>query len=186
MFTEHARTAQINVTCTLHAASPVRRHVGNRLRCTGQSTAQRVFHAAVDHALRSYRLATTQRLLLEQRRYEQFETLLGEKQTLLKTLDAGAGARRDQLAARGIHGESEALALLAEEAPEVAARWHRLADAWRECQQANQINEQICHRTRQVVTRLLDVLQGQAGQGSTYDAKGLSQRLQKGRPITSA
>ena len=131
-------------------------------------------------------LLDEERLQLEQRRYEQFEALLGEKHTLLKTLDAGATARRDHLAARGIHSESEALALLADEAPDVAALWHRLADAWRECQQANQINEQVCHRTRQVVTRLLDVLQGQAGQGATYDAKGLSQRLQKGRPISRA
>lgn len=131
-------------------------------------------------------LLDDERLRLEERRYDRFEAMLADKQALLTTLETNAAARRDHLAARGIHGESEALALLAEEAPDIAALWLQLAETWRECQQANQINEQICHRTRQVVTRLLDVLHGQAGQGSTYDAKGLSQRLQKGRPISRA
>jgi flagella synthesis protein FlgN len=131
-------------------------------------------------------LLETEREQLEQRNYERFEALLGDKQTLLTALETNATARREQLAARGIDSETEALRQLAEQAPTIAADWHQLADLWRACQQANQINEQICLRTRSVVTRVLDLLHGQPGQGSTYDAKGLAHRLQNGRPISRA
>ena len=139
---------------------------------------------AVTEQLRQ--LLAEERLQLEERRYEQFETLLGQKLELLTTLETNAKSRRDQLATLGIHSETEALALLIDQAPDLAERWQQLATCWQDCQQANQINEQICQRTRQVVTRVLDLLHGQPGQGNTYDNKGLSQRLQNGRPISRA
>ena len=127
-----------------------------------------------------------ERLSLEQRQYEHFEQLLGEKQRLIAALEQGAQARRRWLSSLGFANDAGALDAAREQAPEVADSWHAAAELWRECQRANQINEQICQRTRVVVERVLDILRGQPGQGATYDAKGVPRHQESGRTITNA
>lgn len=123
---------------------------------------------------------------LEQRQYEQFEQLLGEKQRLIAALEQSSQARRRWLGGMGFADDARALEAAREQAPEVADSWHQAAELWRECQRANQINEQICQRTRVVVERVLDILRGQPGQGATYDAKGVPHHQDSGRTITNA
>jgi len=127
-----------------------------------------------------------ERKSLEERRYEQFEQLLGQKQQLIQDLEHGARNRRRWLAGLGFGNDTDALARVRQENPDVAGRWQAAAELWRECQRANQINEQICQRTRVVVERVLDLLRGQPGQGATYDAKGVPRHQEGGRTITNA
>jgi flagellar biosynthesis/type III secretory pathway chaperone len=127
-----------------------------------------------------------ERAALEARQYEQFEQFLQAKHGLLASLERNTTARRHWLAKRGFADDASALQAAQLHAPHVAQQWHDAAEQWRACQHANQVNEQICNRTRIVVEKVLDVLRGQPGQGSTYDARGLSQRQNGGRPITNA
>ena len=127
-----------------------------------------------------------ERQTLENRQYEQFEQLLQGKQQLLAQLEQGGNARRQWLAKRGFADDASALRLVKLQAPAVAEQWQAAAEQWRDCQHANQVNEQICNRTRVVVERVLDILRGQPGQGSTYDAKGISKHMFNGRTISNA
>ncbi len=123
---------------------------------------------------------------LQQRDYATFEQLLTTKQQLVAELEQRTQQRQAWLQQLGCPDERHALARAEQEQPEVAARWHRLAERWRECQQANQINEQICQRTRVVVGRLLDLLRGDTQGGGTYDASGSARRLDSSRRIGDA
>lgn len=131
-------------------------------------------------------LLAQERQTLEQRDYTAFEQLLGEKSQLLLTLQQNIGERQSWLMQQGFDNDGAALAQLEKDSPELGRMWHKLADLWRECQHASNVNDQISQRTRNVVGRMLDVLSGNAGQGSTYDGKGATQRMQTGRTITSA
>jgi flagellar biosynthesis/type III secretory pathway chaperone len=130
-------------------------------------------------------LLEQERRALESRHYQHFDQLLGDKQRLVGELEQGAETRRQWLAAHGFADDAAALARAQAEAPEVGERWRAAAAQWRECQRANDLNEQICRRTRIVVEQVLDILHGQPGQSSTYDASGLSQRPHSRRTITS-
>lgn len=127
-----------------------------------------------------------ERQALEQRDYHRFDQLLDDKQRLVGELEQNTAARRQWLAAHGLNDDAESLAQVQLRAPAVAARWRDSAEHWRVCRELTQINEQVCNRTRAVVERVLDILQGQPTQGATYDARGQAQRQQSGRTITSA
>jgi flagellar biosynthesis/type III secretory pathway chaperone len=127
-----------------------------------------------------------ERQALETRKYQRFEELLNEKQTLIGKLEKNTLQRRSWLSQRGFANEASALQAAQSAAQEVAERWDNAAVLWRDCQTANQINEQICRRTKVVVESVLDVLRGQHGQKATYNAQGLAQRSNAGRTITSA
>lgn len=123
---------------------------------------------------------------LVQRDYAAFEQLLAGKTKLLRDLQRNIEERHAWLQARGMVDDTVALARVEREAPDLARTWRQLADLWRECQHTSQVNDQVAQRTRTVVGHLLDVLSGNAGQGSTYDGKGSTQRVQSARTITSA
>jgi flagellar biosynthesis/type III secretory pathway chaperone len=127
-----------------------------------------------------------ERQSLETREYAHFEELLGTKAQLLAALEQNTNTRRHWLQHQGFTDEAGSLRGARAAAPEVAARWEQAAELWRECQTANQINEQVCRRTQVVVENVLDVLRGQHGQKATYNAQGQSQRSIGGRTITSA
>jgi flagellar biosynthesis/type III secretory pathway chaperone len=131
-------------------------------------------------------LLDQERESLEQRDYGTFEQLLGKKNQLLMLLQQNTVERQQWLHQCGLENDAIALEQAEVLAPELARQWHKLADLWRECQRSSQVNDQISQRTRAVVGRMLDVLSGNAGQGSTYDGKGGTQRMQTGRTITSA
>lgn len=131
-------------------------------------------------------LMRQERDALQTRDYAAFEALIQPKQILLAQLEQHAAARRDWLAQQRIDSDAAALQLAHKEVPAVAALWHQAAEIWGECQTENQINEQICRRTRTVVEHMLDVLRGQHPQGGVYDAKGIAQRGASGRTISSA
>lgn len=123
---------------------------------------------------------------LQQRDYTAFEQQLAEKQRLVAELEQQAQHRRQWLQQHGCPDELSALTRAEREYPELAARWQKLADHWQTCQQDNQINEQICQRTRAVVGRLLDILRGEPQGGTTYDASGSARRLDIGRRLGDA
>ena len=127
-----------------------------------------------------------ERRLLETRDYDQIETLIAHKLELIGALERNAAARLQWLQQHGFANEADALAAARQQAPATARLWHDAAEVWRECQTANQINEQVCRRTRLVVENLLDILRGSGNQSSTYDAKGLARRSQTGRTISNA
>src|SRR5690606_34832093 len=121
-----------------------------------------------------------------QRDYAAFEQLLATKNELLQALQQNTEARRAWLPGQGLADDGAALARARIDAPELARGWERLAELWQTCQHESRVNDQVAQRTRTVVAHLLDVLSGNAGQGSTYDDKGSTRRMQTARPITSA
>lgn len=127
-----------------------------------------------------------ERKALETRDYANLETLIGQKKSWVEALEKNATERKNWLSTNGLPNDFDALVAVKEQAPTVAIHWETAASLWRECQTANQLNEQICRRTRLVVERVLDILRGQHAQSATYDAKGVSQRGQPGRTISNA
>ena len=127
-----------------------------------------------------------ERKALETRDYDDLENLIAQKKNWVELLEANAAQRRHWLSQQGLNDDFVALKAVKRQAPEVAAHWETAAAAWRECQTANHVNEQICRRTRLVVERVLDILRGQTAASATYDAKGYSQRGQGGRIISNA
>jgi flagellar biosynthesis/type III secretory pathway chaperone len=127
-----------------------------------------------------------ERKALETREYAHFEELIGAKSRLIASLEQNTDTRRHWLQQQGFTSEVESLRAARATAPDVAAHWEQAATLWRDCQTANQINEQICRRTQVVVENVLDVLRGQHGQKATYNAQGQALRSTPGRTITSA
>src|SRR5690606_7722101 len=131
-------------------------------------------------------LLECERGALEQRDYPVFESLLADKTQLILALEKNTRERGAWLNERGFADERAALQRVEMTAPALATAWRKLATLWEQCQHASLVNEQISQRTRMVVGKMLDLLSGNAGQGSTYDGKGTTQRAQTGRNITTA
>ena len=132
-------------------------------------------------------LMRQEREALELRDYAAFEALIQPKQKLISQLERHAMLRRQWFEQQRLGDDASVLQLLHQEAPDIAAQWQQAANIWRECQTENQINEQICRRTRSVVEHMLDALRGQHQQSSgVYDAKGVAQRGASGRIISNA
>jgi flagellar biosynthesis/type III secretory pathway chaperone len=130
-------------------------------------------------------LLECERNALEQRDYAAFERLLADKTELVMALERNTRERSGWLQHNGFADERAALNHADTAAPALANAWRKLATLWEQCQQASLINEQISQRTRMVVGRMLDLLSGNAGQGSVYDSQGATRRAQSGRNITS-
>lgn len=146
----------------------------------------RALQQDIAHSEQLLDVLQSERKALETRDYGDLENLIAHKKTQVDLLEANAIRRQQWLSQHGLTDDFAALAAVKKQAPEVAERWETAAAAWRECQTANQVNEQICRRTRIVVERVLDILRGQTAASATYDAKGYSQRTQNGRTISNA
>lgn len=131
-------------------------------------------------------LLLEERKALESRDYGVFETLVAPKQQSVKQLEQNLTVRRQHLRQMGFNNDLDALQAARVQATTVATCWESAAALWEDCQNASQVNEQICRRTRLVVERVLDVLRGQHSQGATYDASGAAERSGRGRTISSA
>lgn len=127
-----------------------------------------------------------ERLALETRHYERFQQLTGEKQTLLGLLESHMERRRQWFISAGLNDEKSALAAAKQQAPSIAKQWHALAQQWAQCQQLNEVNQQIANRTHAVVGKMLDVLRGQTRQQPLYTNKGDTEAGSSGRTISSA
>lgn len=130
-------------------------------------------------------LLTQERNALEARDYPVFETLLADKNQTFQALERNTVQRKTWLQQSGYADDRAALLAVDSELPELAKRWRGLATLWQQCQTASRVNDQISQRTRLVVGKMIDILSGNAGQGSTYDGKGTTRRAQSGRTITS-
>lgn len=146
----------------------------------------RALQQDIAHSEQLLDVLQSERKALETRDYGDLENLIAQKKTQVDLLEANAIRRQQWLSQHGLSDDFAALSAVKMQAPTVAERWETAAAAWRECQTANQINEQICRRTRLVVERVLDILRGQNAASATYDAKGYSQRTQSGRTISNA
>ena len=140
-------------------------------------------------------LATTTELLdilqqerkaLEERSYDDFQKILGQKHQQIKQLELHAQVRQRLLQEAGFTDENSTLAAAEEQAPEVAKAWHQLAEQWQQCQNQNEINERIAKRTRLVVGQMLDLLRGNHSQPKLYTRKGDAHSRSTGRSITNA
>lgn len=150
------------------------------------SALQQTLQQDTESSQQLLQLMLDERKALEERDYTAFEALIKPKQTLLAQLEQNVAARRAWLSQHRIANDTDALQLAETEAPETAAYWRSTADIWRECQTANQINEQISRRTRAIVGHVLDALRGQHQQSAVYDAKGMADRGSSGRIISNA
>ncbi|MFT3930404.1 MAG: flagellar protein FlgN [Spongiibacteraceae bacterium] len=127
-----------------------------------------------------------EREALEAREYTDFENLITQKKTLVEQLEHNAVQRKRWLSQHGMTDDFIALDAAKKQAPEIVDRWQAAATVWRECQAANQVNEQICRRTRLVVENVLNILRGQNAPAATYNASGYSQNSPDGRTISNA
>jgi flagellar biosynthesis/type III secretory pathway chaperone len=130
-------------------------------------------------------LLECERNALEQRDYAAFERLLADKAELVMALERNLRDRGSWLQRNGFADERAALLRADTSAPALASAWRKLATLWEQCQRASLINEQVSQRTRIAVGRMIDLLSGNAGQGSVYDNQGATRRAQSGRNITS-
>lgn len=140
----------------------------------------------IEHSEQLLAVLTQERQAFETRDYSNLENLIAQKKAWVERLEANSIQRKRWLSQHGMADDFAALSAAKNQAPEVVARWEAAATAWRECQSANQVNDQICRRTRLVVEGVLDILRGQTAAPATYDAKGFSQRTQNGRVISNA
>ena len=140
----------------------------------------------IEHSAALLDILQLERKALETREYAALENLIAQKKNSVQLLETSALQRQQWLAKQGFSNEFDALNAVRQQAPAVASHWENAAAVWNECQTANQVNEQICRRTRLVVERVLDILRGQNAQSTVYDAKGYSQRGQAGRTISNA
>lgn len=146
----------------------------------------RALQQDIAHSEKLLAALLSERTALEAREYSDLENLIAQKKTCVERLEANANQRQHWLSQHGLTDDFTALNAVKQQAPDVAVRWEAAAAAWRECQTASQINEQICRRTRLVVERVLDILRGQTAASATYNAKGYSQRTQGGQTISNA
>jgi flagellar biosynthesis/type III secretory pathway chaperone len=133
-----------------------------------------------------HNLLLEERKALESRDYATFATLVTPKTQLVKQLEQNLTVRRQHLRQMGLNTDLDALQAARTSAPAVATCWESAAALWENCQNASQVNDQICQRTRLVVERTLDVLRGEHSQGATYNASGAAERSGSGRTISSA
>ena len=131
-------------------------------------------------------LLQRERKALEQRNYEEFQNIIGQKQPLLGILEYHANTRQQLLTAAGYDNEQATLDAADIQAPAVAKAWRKLADEWKQCQNLNEVNERIAKRTRLVVNQMLDVLHGQNSRNKLYTSSGDAKTTTAGRPISSA
>ncbi|ARN73068.1 flagella synthesis protein FlgN [Oceanicoccus sagamiensis] len=131
-------------------------------------------------------LLQRERKALEERNYDEFQKIIGQKQQLLTILEFHANTRQQLLTAAGYTDEPSTLVAADQQAPLVAKAWRKLADEWRQCQELNEINERIAKRTRLVVGQILDLLRGSNSKNKLYTSKGDATAPSGGRAITSA
>lgn len=131
-------------------------------------------------------LLERERKALEERNYDEFQKIIGQKQQHLKQLELHSAVRQQLLQTAGFNDEASTLSAAEQQAPLVAKAWRQLAEEWTRCQKLNDINERIAKRTRLVVGQILDLLRGQNNQAKLYTNKGESHASSGGRTITSA
>lgn len=140
----------------------------------------------IAHSEQLLAILLQERQALEAREYSDFENLIAQKKDLVERLESNVVQRKRWLSQHGMADDFEALSAAKIQAPDVVTRWEAAAIVWRDCQTANQINDQICRRTRMVVENVLNILRGQTAAPPTYNAKGYSQNSQDGRTISNA
>ncbi|MDR6236043.1 flagella synthesis protein FlgN [Pseudomonas oryzihabitans] len=125
---------------------------------------------------------------LTERQLEALESLLGDKQILLKQLDQHAQQRTTLLRNHGLATDLQGLSAYAAtqaNGPDLLAASARLVELMDKCKAHNARNGQIIQANRFVVGKLLNVLQG-TNAPNLYDSRG--GRTQGGyqRPLSSA
>ena len=147
---------------------------------------QSTFQKDLPQTVKLHQLLLQERNALENRQYDNVQTILKEKNQLLSSLKKNADSRSHAFQAAGLSDEQSTLAAAEQEAPIVARAWRQLAKQWQECQQLNAVNERIVQRTKLVVTQTLDIIRGASNQQKLYDTKGMPDNISTGRSITSA
>lgn len=140
----------------------------------------------ITHSEQLLAVLQQERHALENRDYNDLENLIAQKKHFVMQLENNAKQRKRWLSQHGMADDFVALNAAKTQAPDVITRWEAAATVWRECQTANQVNEQICRRTRLVVENVLNILRGETAPAATYDANGYSHRSQDGRTISNA
>ncbi|KTT28680.1 flagella synthesis protein FlgN [Pseudomonas rhizoryzae] len=125
---------------------------------------------------------------LTERKLETLESLLDNKQILLKQLDQHAQQRSALLRHHGLPTDLQGLQAYAatqSNGAELLAASTRLAQLMEECKVHNTRNGQVIQANRFVVGKLLNVLQGTAAP-TLYDSRGSQTRSGYQRPLSSA
>lgn len=125
---------------------------------------------------------------LTERQLDSLESLLGDKQILLKQLDQHAQQRTALLRHYGLSVDLQGLSAYAAtqtNGAELLAASTRLAQLMDECKSHNARNGQVIQANRFVVGKLLNVLQGTTAP-SLYNSRGSQTQGGYQRPLSSA
>lgn len=122
-------------------------------------------------------LLLKERELLEQRKLEGMQEIVGLKDHLLGNLAFTAKQREQLLRNAGLPTDlagwntflsRDALTLT------LIPEWQTLTNQFIECQTANEINGKMINRSKQTLSHLLNLLRGQVAAPSLYTQKGLT------------
>ncbi len=120
-------------------------------------------------------LLIKERELLEQRKLEGMQEIVGLKDHLLGNLAFTAKQREQVLRNAGLPTDLAGWnTFLSRDALTLALipEWQTLTNEFIECQTANEINGKMINRSRQTLSHLLNLLRGQVATPSLYTQKG--------------
>ncbi len=115
--------------------------------------------------------------LLKQRKPQELESLLLDKNQFLAELATSARQRRQWLEQLGADAnESNWMALLQENGGQkLLQNWHDFNERLQQCHHLNNINGKMIARGRQTINRLLDIARGQTDTPRLYTSNGRTQ-----------
>ena len=120
-------------------------------------------------------LLLKERELLEQRKLEGMQEIVGLKDHLLGNLSFTAKQREQVLRNAGLPTDLAGWnTLLSRDALTLPLipEWQTLTNEFIECQTANEINGKMINRSKQTLSHLLNLLRGQVAAPSLYTPKG--------------
>jgi len=120
-------------------------------------------------------LLVQERQLLEQRQHDSLQQLVEQKTLLLDQLGRHAQMRHKLLQLLGLPVNATGWdSFLHRNAHTVPLRegWRNIIEEFSECQRLNEINGKMIARSRQTLNHLLNLLRGQVGAPSLYNAYG--------------
>jgi flagellar biosynthesis protein FlgN len=134
-------------------------------------------------------LLLQERTLLEQRKPEGMQEIVGKKDQLLSNLAFTAKQRTQLLSNAGLSTDLTGwIEFLSRDALTITLvpEWQTLTHHFIECQTANEINGKLINRSKQTLTHLLNLLRGQVAAPSLYTQKGATSNSSHSHTVVKA
>ncbi len=155
------------------------------------STIQDLVLADSNHTEILLALLQEERNALEQRDTPKLDSSNQQKTQVLKQIESNARQRTALLGQAGFSQDKEGLnayfdSLQNTQAKKIKNDFSRLEIQLGKCQELNNINGVILHRSQQNISRLLHIFRGQTSGSSTYDSTGNKNQYCENQAIAKA